>query len=452
MTKNWIISLITLLLASACKTTQPARPQEYYENDTFETPLSTLNLPVRIYKFELEQSINRQLGDVLYDDNNLADDGMMLKATRQQKVSLDIDREKISYRVPIKLWVKKDLAFTDVEADGSLALNFTTRYFIKPDWSLETVTEVSSYEWLQKPVVKLGFADLPITSIANIVLNQSKKTLSQSIDEEVKGLFDLKKEIQAAWKELHEPVLLSEEYKTWLLLYPQSIGMTPLQTKNGLVESIIVVTSKPRIFLGEKPVKSNLTNLSPFQFASTQGDDFTLLLDAEIPFSEAERLSKQNMVGETYSYGKKSVKVEDIELFGQGSRLVVNTKLSGSYNGNVYFTGKPVYNAKRNKIELEDADFDFSTRRTLLKTASWLFKGSLVKQVQENIDFYLRENLDETRNMIQEELKNYALAPGINLNGSLAELNVSHVYIAADAIKVRIGLKGKVNVEVKGLE
>ncbi|MEK7256416.1 MAG: DUF4403 family protein, partial [Bacteroidota bacterium] len=351
----------------------------------------------------------------------------------------------------LNLWVKNDLTLTDVEAEGSLALEFSTRYNIKPDWSLETKTEVSGYKWIQQPVVKLGFADLPVTSIANLVLNQTKKELSKGIDEEVAGLFDLKKEIETAWKEMHDPVQLSEEYKTWLLLNPQSISMTPLKANGNFVEATVIVVSKPTISLGEKPTTPQVSRLPPFQFGSVAGDDFTMYLSTEIPFKEAERLSRQNMVGEVFTQGKKQVKVEDIELFGQGNKLVVNTKLSGSYNGSVYFTGKPVFNADKNKIEMQEVDFDFTTQKTLLKTASWLFKGTLKKKVQDNLNFFLKYNLDDTRQMIQQELDNYQIAPGIAMKGNLEELNLSHVYIAADAIKVRIGLKGKLNLEVKGL-
>lgn len=444
------LSLFFIVLAS-CKTGQPARPQEYYDNLSTEVSLSSISIPIKLYKNELLQSINRELGDVIYEDNNLKDDGMALRAKKRENISIDIAGQVIKYRVPLDLWIKKDVYLSYVEAEGSLALDFQTQYSIREDWTLETKTTVSSYNWIKKPVVKLGFADLPITSIANLILDQAKTELAGSIDEEVKSLFDLKAEMQTAWKEMNDPYLLSEEYKAWLLIRPQSIEMTPLTAVGNTIQSTVTVYSKPIISLGEKPSGYESGKLPNFKQSTEAPDNFVLYLDTSIPFREAQRISKQNMQGEVFTYGKKQVTVEDVELFGQGNRLVVNTKLKGSYNGNVYLVAKPKFNDNRNKIELSDVDFEFSTQKFLMKSASWLFKGPLKKKVQENLNFYLNYNLEDMKKMLQQELKNYALAPGINLNGELDDLMVSHVYIATDAIKVRIGLNGRLNLDVKGL-
>ncbi len=72
------------------------------------------------------------------------------------------------------------------------------------------------------------------------------------------------------------------------------------------------------------------------------------------------------------------------------------------------------------------------------------------KQVQESLDFYLKYNLEDSKKSIQDALKNYEIAPGIHLNGLLDDLSISNVYIATNAIRVQIGLKGKLNLEVRG--
>ncbi len=447
---NWLLFFLVIFLFS-CKTKEPVKPDEYYENLGLEPEPSTINIPIRLYKNDLLKGITGELGNLLYEDKNMSDDGMMMKVTRREGLTLNVDSQEITYSVPMDLWVKKDVAITDVEAEGSLALDFITHFKIKSDWSLETKTSVNGFKWLKEPVVKLGFANLPVTAIANVFINQTKKELAASIDSEVKDMFDLKKEIESVWKEINQPFLVSEEYSTWLLLNPQSISMSPFITKGDRIEGIITVITKPTVFLGEKPATNGNAKIPSFQPGTASGEDFTLYLSTEIPFKEAERISKQNMVGETFTYGKKTVKVEDIKLYGQGNKLVINTLLSGNYNGNVYFTGKPQYNANKNRIEMTDIDFEFSSKKALMKSASWLFKGTLKKSVQESLDFYLKENLDETKKAIQQEFENYEVAQGINMHGNLKELNVSHVYIAADGIKVRIGMTGNLNVEVKGL-
>jgi hypothetical protein len=376
---------------------------------------------------------------------------MAIRAKKQENISIDITDKEIKYRVPVDLWVKKDVTISTVEAEGAIALEFVTKYNILPDWSLHTETQLVGHKWLKEPVLKLGFADLPVTAISNLLLNQVKASFAKSIDKEVKSVFDLRKEMELTWKGMHDPFLLSEEYRTWLLLNPQTVGMAPLRTNGNTVESTVVIVTRPSVYLGEKPMSTGLAKLPHFAFSEALADNFTLFLNTEVPFGEAERLSRQNMVGEVFSYKNKQVRVEDVGLYGQGNKLVVRTNLKGSYNGDVYLIAEPAYDAAANKIELKNVEFDFSSQKALLKTASWLFKGPMKKHVQENLNFFLNYNLDDARNAIQEQLRGYELSPGIQLNGLLEELTVSNVYIAANAIKVRIGLKGKLNLDVKGL-
>ncbi len=444
------IFLLTSLFFTACNTTKPVKPDEYYESLNIEPEPSVINIPLKFYKTELLKSINDRIGDMLYEDNNLNDDGLAMRAKKRENITIDINAQEIKYRVPVDLWIKKDIVVSTVEGEGSLALEFTTRYKINPDWSLETQTVLDGHKWLKEPVVKLGFADLPITPIANLVINQSRTTFAKSIDKEVKNLFDLKKEMERTWKEMHDPIELSQEYATWLLLNPQSISMTPFKSTGNMVESTVVVVTKPRISLGEKPIATPITKLPDFGYATAGADNFSLFLDTEVPFKEAEKLSKQNMVGEAFSYKNKQVRVEDVGLYGQGNKLVVRTNLKGSYNGDVFLIALPEYDAAANQIKLKDVDFDFSTQKALMKSASWLFKGPLKKQVQESLDFYLKYNLDDAKKSIQDGLKGYEVAPGIHLNGFLDDLTVSNVFIASNAIRVRIGMKGKLNLDVKG--
>ncbi|MBK8567363.1 MAG: DUF4403 family protein [Saprospiraceae bacterium] len=446
-----VVFIAFLLIAEGCKTSKVARPEEFYNPVTTEVEPSVINIPLKFYKTELLKAINDKIGDMLYEDTNLKDDGMAIRAKKRENITIDINENEISYRVPVDLWIKKDVMISVVEAEGALALEFSTKFTIKPDWSLETQTELKNHKWLKEPVVKLGFADLPITSIANIVLKQGRTTFAKSIDTEVKHLFDLKKQMEAAWKEMQAPFLLSDEYKTWLLINPQSVGMTPMRSNGSTVESTVVIVTKPAVYLGEKPATPTASKLPAFSYATAGADNFALFLDTDVSFKEAERLSKQNMVGEVFSHKNKQVKVEDVGLYGQGNKLVVRTNLKGSYNGDVYLIAKPEYNAEANQIQLKDVDFDFSSQKVLMKSASWLFKGPMKKQIQDNLDFYLAHNLDDAKKAIQENLNDYQLAPGINLHGLLDDLSISHVYVASNGIRVRIGLKGKLNLDVKGL-
>ena len=443
---------VSLLFLLSCKSTQPTRPMERYDALTEEERTSVINIPVRINLVELEKSLNQQLQGTLYEDNDMNDgDKMMMRAEKVDDVKLQMQGQTIRYEVPVKVWVRYNAGITKLEANGEIAMNFNTDFDIDRDWNMETVTNIETYEWLKQPRLRVAGMNLPVGFIADIILKRSKTVITQSIDQQVQENFNLRKMVEDVWKQMFDPVLVSPEYNTWLLVNPQNIGMTPLVTDEQSISSVIVVESLPRVSLGERPEAMGATDLPPFIFRDTTLNDFVIRLRTDVPYEEAERLAKQELLGETFSEGKRSVTIEDLELYGQGNKLIVNTKLSGSYNGSIYLTGRPVYNPKKNVVDIKDLDFTLETRNFLHKSAAWLLKGTLRKRIEENMNFLLQYNLNELKNQLQEQLNNYPITRGIVLDGKLEDLNIQDAFLSTEAIRVDVALVGRLNVQVNGL-
>jgi hypothetical protein len=442
------------LLLFSCKTTrQPAKPMESYYSALPEERISIINVPVRIQLRDLEQSLNEQLNGILYEDKDIKDgDKMMIRAEKREDIRLKVEGQRITYRVPLKLWIRYDLGITEVEANGDLALNLKTDYTIKNDWSLETVSDIENYEWLKRPTVRLGSVNLPIGFIADIVMKNSKRIITRAIDDAVRDNLNLRQLVADTWNKMFEPLLVAPEYNTWLLVNPQAIGMTPPRTSQDEIFSTIIIESRPQVTLGSRPIKiATPPPLPPLTLRDTLQSDFIIHIKTDVPYAEAERIAKAELVGETFSEGRRSVRIDDINLYGQGNKLIINTKLSGSYNGNVFLAGKPVYNASRNTIDVKDLDFTLETRNFLHKSAGWLLKGTLRRKIQENMNFLLDYNLKELRKQLHDQLEAYPITSGIMLRGGLDDLSIQDAFLAPDAIRVNIALRGRVNVQVSGL-
>lgn len=443
---------VSMLFLLSCKTTQPTKPMERYDALTEEDRMSVINIPVRIDLVELEKSLNQQLQGVLYEDNDMNDgDKMMMRAEKVDDVKLKMSGQTIKYKVPVKVWVRYNTGIAKLEAEGEIAMDFNTDFAIDRDWNMTTVTNIEQYEWRKQPRLRVAGMSLPVGFIADIILKRSKSVITESIDQQVQENFNLRTMVADVWKQMFDPVLVSPEYNTWLLVNPQNIGMTPLVTDASSISSIIVVESLPRVSLGERPSAMDASQLPPFIYRDTTQNDFVIRIRTDVPYEEAERLAKQELLGETFSEGKRSVTIEDVDLYGQGNRLIINTRLSGSYNGSIYLTGRPFYNAKKNTIDIKDLDFTLETRNFLYKSAAWLLKGTLRKRIEENMNFLLQYNLDELKNQLQDQLKSYPISKSILLNGELEDLNIQDAFLAAEAIRVDVALLGRLKVQVNGL-
>jgi hypothetical protein len=429
---------------------------EQYSSEE-ETPLvSTLSIPINIPLDEITRSLNTKLsGTALYEDYSFRDngnDGLMLNAWKSQDISIAMTGNTLKYRVPLKLWMKKELLLgAAAEAEAELALNFKTVFNVNSDWSLSTQTEVEWHEWLKRPVLKTGIGDISVETIANLALNRSKKTLAQSLDDYVSQQINLRPYVQSAWSAIQEPILIDSSYQMWSKTTPTSIGMTPLTTWGNRIQAKIAVECINDVSFGAKPsfrANSNLPNLSLIEEAP---DDFMMQFVTDVPFPEAERLAKNMMLGQVFESGKKKVKVEDIQLWGNNDRVVVNTRLSGSFNGNIYFIGKPVFNPKKNMVEVKDLDFHLDTKNFLMRSASWIFQGPIKKKMAASMVFPMDENINAIKNSAQATLNYYEIQPGVVLKGTVDSVSVQDVKVTPSSLRVNLFSKGKVSVDVSGL-
>ncbi|MCP3930038.1 MAG: DUF4403 family protein [Bacteroidetes bacterium] len=414
--------------------------------------VSVINLPFNLEIVELEKTINNQLKDVIYEDMDSDNENQLkIRAVKKEDISFSLDSQYVCYKVPLDIWIEKDIGFTDVEGQWELALYFKTGFSILEDWNIKTETKLDHYEWYKKPKLKLGAIQVPVKNIANRVIKKSKETLTFQIDKQIQKSFTLRKFIDEAWKQLQEPILIAEEYNTWLAINPFHISMTPLTTSADSIVSNITIKSKPAVTLGEKPSVMVYIPLPAYKEPESFENNFQLHLKTDIPFEEAERIARTELIGESFKQGKYEVKIENIELYGQKNNLIVNAALSGSYNGSIYLLGEPAYDPIRNKLDVEDLKFSLETQNFLMKSAGWLFKSNLKKRIQENLNFLLTDNLNELKTQIQQQLNNYQLAPNVLLQGNLKELQLQNAFLTPFSIRVDITLSGHLNIKVSGV-
>ncbi len=458
MTKYLLLIPSILLVFAFCKSNQgltdAPKPAENYLPAAEPPLVSTITIPVSVSVNDLVNSLNARLSGPLYEDYSYTDngnDGLMLNVWKSQNVTLFLSGNTVKYRVPVKLWMKKDLLVADAEAEAELALNMRTTFSIREDWSLATATEVEYHEWLSKPKLKTGLGDISIETLANIALNRSKKTLSQTLDRYVGQQLTLKPYVQEVWTALQEPILLDSMYRMWVKTTPTGISMTPISTFNDVIRAKIAVECLNDVTFGEKPGFRENSNLPGLRYIDDAPDEFQIRVATDVPFPEAERFAKTSMIGQEFASGKNKVRVEDVQLWGNNDRLVVNAKLSGSFNGNIYFIGRPEFNPQKNQIEVKDLDFHVDTRSFLMRTASWLFQGTIKNQMKKAMIFPLAENIKLLKASVQESLNHYELQPGVILTGTVDSVTVENTRITPASIRVNLFSKGKLNVDVKGL-
>ena len=280
----------------------------------------------------------------------------------------------------------------------------------------------------------------------------SKSQIVNLIDEQIKSNFRLRQYVEEAWTQLQKPVMVSEVHNLWLLVQPEKMSMTPLVISNEKVESTLIIEAQSEIFVGEMPTASINDSLPLFNYAQVGSEDFEIKFRSEIPYQEAEVMVKKEMIGQTFRKGKKQLTIENIKMYGNEDRLIVDTKVSGAYNGNFYMKGKPFFNPKKNQLEIADMHYEMESKGLLQKAGAWLFPKGMEKRIEKMMRFPIERNMKAWVNLIQEKLNRYELNPNMYLSGSLTQFEVNYTRLTPDGIQLVIVSKGKVNLVIEDLD
>lgn len=456
-------------LFQACTTgnqpsTNPKAPKESYKYTDkqvkSERYLSTINVPFEITMAEVERQLNANLQGLIYEDNSYEDnnqDNFMCRVTKLRNITATAQDNAFLFTVPLKIWVSVKFGLLGVyqtkETEFSINLKLTTKFSIDPNWQARTETVMGGYDWISKPVVKLGPVQLPITSIINNVLDSKKDVVEKGIDEAVQKNIEIKKYVLQAWNTTLQPVELSSKYRAWLKVTPVEIQMTPLQTANNRVKASIGIQAYTETVFGDRPESRQVSDIPNLKLVPTVSDDCQLGVISEISHTEAAQLLSDTLIGQKFSFNnnKYTVEVTSIDLYGTENLVVIKAGLKGSINGNIYFKGLPVYDVKTKAVYLENFDYDLESRSLLIKTANWLLQGTFAKRMKEALTIPIGSQIDEMRNVLQANLSKNQVAKGVLLNGKIETFTPDKVYLTPKSIIAVVMAKGRVDLKVDGL-
>lgn len=441
---------LLIILMISCKSKQPLLMTDD-EKVEKKAVVSSFFIPILLSKTDLERALNERIDGNIFDDK-ISDGNLQITVNKVDSIRIGLKDTTLIYRVPLHIFVKKEMLLGDVAAEGDIALDFKTHYTLNTDWTITTITKLVKHEWIKEPKAKvLGFK-IPVTAIAERVLVNSSKKVTDAIDKQVNESFALKEYATQAWNILQEPILVSEDYNSRFKFTPTGLAISPFKTKKDTIVSTLFVQGSTQVGVGDKTNFAVNTPLLPLQIKDFDKDGkFSMNLLSEIPFEEAEKVALKNFKGEEYGFGKKKVIIEDIQLEKAGKNMSIRAKTKGDYTGWLNLKGIPAYNKKKNHIEIKDIEFSIDTKNFLMKSAKWLFNGLIVNKLEGSLVYPLEEDLAFIEAEIQKQLSDYKIQEGISLNGAVSKLEVNEAFLKDESIMLAVNLVGEVRILIKSI-
>ena len=82
---------------------------------------------------------------------------------------------------------------------------------------------------------------------------------------------------------------------------------------------------------------------------------------------ELEEVAKANLIGETYSFGKRDITIQDLSLRKDGNKIAVDLTVSGDHEGVLELKGVPSFDAANKQIDIKKVEFKLATKKLLVE-------------------------------------------------------------------------------------
>lgn len=414
-------------------------------------------MPVTIPLSEIGNMVNTSVKDLIFQDDSYTDnnnDQFKVKVWKTRPIRLVGDTSgNILIEVPLKIWAEKGIGTLGIysyqQTTFETVMYFKTAVSLKNNWSVSTFTQPMGFKWITKPVLDFGKIKIPITSLVETSLKEQQYNFCKTMDQQMASQLNFQEYAVLAWNAFSQPFNISEEYNTWLKITPLKVNITPLKFYGNQIDTNIGIDIFSETFTGTKPESSQPAKaVMDFNFIPLLANEFLLQTTANIPFSEATNIAKRMFQNKEYEVRNSKVKITDIKVYKDENRIMIEADTEGYVNGTSFISGIPVYDESKNKIVLSETKFKLKTNNILQKTATLLFRGKIVKMIEDEYGIPTDDIENSSKKSIEEAF-NKEYYKGLQLNGKVADLKPSQILLNDNGITTVINTKATLKLTLK---
>jgi len=420
---------------------------------------SSITMPVTIPLSEISNMINASVKDLVFQDDSYTDnnnDQFKVKVWKTRPIRLvGGTSQNLLIEVPLKIWAEKGIGTLGVysyqNTTFETVMSFNTTINFNNNWTISTNTQPNGFRWVTKPVLDYGRIQIPITSLVEKSLKEQQGKFAKTIDQQMAAQLNFQQYAVMAWNVFSQPFNISEEYNTWLKISPVGVNITPLKFYGNEITTNIGMDIYSETFTGSKPASSpTVKSAGNFNIIPVLADKFLLQTTANVPFSEATNIARNMFMNKEYDVRGSKVKIKDIRVYGAEGRVIIEAETEGYVNGKAIISGIPVYDETKKKIVLSNTKFNLRTANVLQKTATLLFKGKIVKMIEEEYGIPTQE-LELASKKSIEEAFNKEYYKGLKMNGRVFNLKPGSVLLNPYGITAVIETNATLKLILNGI-
>lgn len=459
--------LILVLINTACASKQQIatiKPEpEEAAPIVFDNIPSFINVPVSIKLKDIENQINTILKGLIYEDKIIEDDDIEIKVWKQAPITIQNDNasngEKIKTMLPLKAIIKYRIGTqtmgvnlyktNEFNLNGVVTL---TSHIGLSNWKLKSKTQITDLQWKESPSMLVYGQNVPVTYLVNPAIKIFRTNIEKSIDDSIETSMDFKPNVLAAIEKLTVPFKMNDDYESWLSIVPIEIYTTDAELKKDKVVLQMGMKCTMETLIGQQPESKFNAKTIVLKPVTKMPNHVTSNIIAISTYEDASKIMTKNFSGQEFSSGSKKVTVKKVAIWHKNEGMVIALDLQGSINGTIYLEGIPQYDSTKKEVYFEKLDYVLDTKSRLIKTASWLAKGLILKKIQESCRYSIQSNLDEGKQTMLGYLNNYSPMTGVFVNGTMDDIEFQKIQLTNTAMLAFLKVTGNISVTVDGFK
>ncbi len=452
---------LALVVLNGCSTAQKIETLKPLPSDdspmVYKTSTSFISMPLEISLKEIEHQLNKTLTGQIYDDSNLQDDKTEMKIWKTAPIKISEKDGKIQTTLPLKIWSKFKYGTDFMGLNDTREINLNGTITLVSDaklsnFKMNTVSKIEDFEWSESPTITVAGKNVPITYIINPTLSIFKSKVAKKIDEAINESADFKPYVLDVLDKMSTPFQTSEQYQTWFKLIPIEVYVTDAVLSKTNINMNLGLKCNMETMVGQQPKNTFDRTKIAFKPVANVPDKVTANIAAISTYDSASKIITANFKGKEFASGSRKIVVQNVSLWHKDSKIIIALDMTGSINGTIYLSGIPNYNSITKEIYFDQMDYVLNTKGLLTKTANWLLQGMILRKIQENCRYSIKENLDEGKKNMLPYLNNYSPMKGVFVNGTMNDFEFEKVELTDKAMIAFITTTGKMKVLIDGME
>lgn len=332
------------------------------------------------------------------------------------------------------------------EAEPRVNISYKVLLQLKNNYTLNTKLQPQEPKPLDKCTVCFWNHDITATVITQ--LKEQLAVAGKDIQDSLNRL-NFRPQFQKLWDILNTSVRMYD--MGYLQINPEKLRISTLYAKNDSLNISIGISARPLISLTKvTDHKTVVPDISDFN----QRKGFSIFIDAVMNYDSLSILITKQLSNKRINMDKvgKYMIVNKCDIYGaDNENIIIKIQFSGSDNGVLYLTGKPVFNKEKNRIEVKNIDYDIHTKDLLIKTAKWLFNRKIINELNKYSSFDITAYSDTLLAKINGQI-NRQLQKGVFSTGRVNTLQIIDIYPFKENFILRCGSKGEMAIRIDAFD